>query len=265
MLHATVPVSQVFSRIAGAAWMASTLGLGITACLGGPTAQAAVVSLDFEGINASYPTEDFAAIQAFYNGGTSSAGTSGTNFGVSFGENALALCLNQLRERCSNTSRGGLGEPSSRTGALFFLSGSETFLNFPSGFRTGFGFNYSSLNYNGRVDVHEGLNGSGNVLAAIDLLPNASDCPGYEAGFCPFTPAGVLFSGTARSIGFGGVANQIVFDDVTFGSAKPGPDGTAVPSPLPLLGPAAAFGYSRSLRQRIQGRGRALAKATALA
>jgi hypothetical protein len=44
---------------------------------------------------------------------------------------------------------------------------------------------------------------------------------------------GVLFSGTARSIGFGGVANQIAFDDVTFGSDVAGGD---VPEPgAPVL------------------------------
>jgi hypothetical protein len=62
----------------------------------------------------------------------------------------------------------------------------------------------------------------------------------------------VAFSGIAKSIGFGGVANQIVFDDVTFGSATPGPGTEGAPGPLPLLGVAAAFGYSRKLRARIK-------------
>lgn len=191
------------------------------------TAQAAVVSLNFEGVNATYPS-GYAQILNFYNGGLSSVGTTGTNFGASFGSNALAICLNSTTVNCSNTSRGGLGDPASQRGGLFFLSGSETFLNFAAGFSTGFSFNYAS-SVTGSVEVYDGLNGTGNVLASVNLTPNLVGCPTYTAGFCPFGPAGVSFSGTAKSISFGGVANQIVFDDITFGSATPGPG--VVPEP----------------------------------
>ncbi len=171
--------------------------------------------------------------------GTSSVGTTGTNYGISFGSNALQLCLNPLGGSCSNTSRGGLGDPTSRQGALFFLSGTQTFLNYSAGFDTGFSFNYVSLNFSGSVSVYDGLNGTGNLLATLALTPNAGTCTGYNAGFCPFSPTGVNFAGIARSIGFGGVANQIVFDDVTFGSAIPGPGQPGVvpePETLALLG-----------------------------
>jgi len=59
------------------------------------------------------------------------------------------------------------------------------------------------------------------LLATIDLSPNAGSCPDYT-GFCPFSPVGVTFAGVAKSIDFAGVENQIVFDDVTFGSSTPG-------------------------------------------
>lgn len=209
---------------------------------GAASANAAVVSLDFEGINATYPS-GFAFIREFYNGGTSSDGTTGTNYGISFSANAQAICLNSTTVRCSNTSRGGLGDPDSQRGALFFLSGTETYLNYAAGFDTGFSFNYVSLNFSGNVEVYDGLNGTGNLLATLNLTPNAGSCPGYSAGFCPFSPVGVLFAGTARSIGFGGVANQIVFDDVTFGSDVPGevPEpGTLALLGLGLVGAAAA-------------------------
>ena len=183
-------------------------------------ASAAVVSLDFEGINNTYPS-GYANILEFYNGGTSSDGTTGTNYGISFGDNALAICLNSLSVSCSNTSRGGLA-PGSEKGALFFLSGDQTFMNVAAGFDTGFSFNYVSLTYAGAVNVFDGANGTGTILATLNLTPNAGSCPGYGAGFCPFSPKGVSFLGVAHSIGFAGVANQIVFDDVTFGSITPG-------------------------------------------
>jgi PEP-CTERM motif-containing protein len=216
--------------------------LAVVFATGVATSHAAVVSLDFEHINATYPS-GYANILEFYNGGLSSDGTTGTNYGISFGSNALAICLNSLTVSCSNTSRGGLGSPTSQEGALFFLSGSETFLNIAAGFDTGFSFNYVSLNFSGSVSVYDGLNGTGTLLATLNLSPNAGSCPGYNAGFCPFSPIGVLFAGTAHSISFAGVANQIVFDDVTFGSANPGPPapepGTISLLALGLLGLAA--------------------------
>jgi hypothetical protein len=210
---------------------------------------AAVVSLNFEGINSPETTTDEAKIQEFYNGGNSSAGTSGTNFGISFGSNALAICLNTLTETCSNTSRGGLGDPNSQRGALFFLEGSETFMNVAAGFATGFSFNYVSLSYSGAVSVFDGLNGTGTLLGTLNLSPNAGSCPGFSAGFCPFSPTGILFSGIAKSVSFAGVANQIVFDDITFGSNIPGPvNPIPVPASLPLL--LAGLGGLAALRRR---------------
>lgn len=212
---------------------------------------AAVVSLDFEGVNAGYPS-GYAQVLDFYNGGTSSAGTSGVNYGVSFSANALAICLNTPGVVCSNTSRGGQG-PGSDLGALFFLTGSQTFLNYATGFTTGFSFNYAEPNtQGGNVQVFDGLNGTGNLLANISLSLTPSTCSStYSAAYCPFVPIGVTFNGVAKSIAFGGVANYVVFDDVTFGSATPGP-GPGVPEPatwaMAILGMAAVGGLLRRRR-----------------
>lgn len=196
----------------------SLIAAAVAACMFG-SAQAGVVSLNFEGINATYPS-GYAFINGFYNGGTSSDGTSGPNYGVDFTSNAQAICLNSLTDVCSNTSRGGLA-PGSDKGALFWLSGDETYMNVAAGFDTGFSFNYVSLSYSGSVTVYDGLSGTGNLLATLDLSPNAGVCSGYSAQFCPFSPIGVAFDGIAKSISFAGTANQIVFDDVTFGSSVP--------------------------------------------
>jgi hypothetical protein len=194
--------------------------------------------LNFEGINATYPS-GFAFIQDFYNGGTSSVGTSGPNYGIEFSPNAQAICLNTPGVSCSNTSRGGLGNPDSQLGGLFFLSGAQTFMNREAGFTTGFSFFYSAINQGGSFSVWSGLNGTGTLLASLDLATTPSTCPPeYGAGFCPFVAAGVAFDGTAQSVTFAGVANQIVFDDVTFGSEIPDrlpPPPTAVPEPISML------------------------------
>ena len=68
------------------------------------------------------------------------------------------------------------------------------------------------------------------------------------SGFCN----GILqFSGSLQSLTVtsdGDVSNQLL----TF--ATLGPDPTAVPGPLPLLGTGAAFAWSRRLRRRIATR-----------
>jgi hypothetical protein len=210
-------------------------------------AQASVVSLNFEGVNSTYPS-GYAFINGFYNGGTSSDGTSGVNYGVTFSSNAQAICLNSTTVSCSNTSRGGLA-PASSKGGLFFLSGGSTTLNYAAGFDTGFSFNYAEPNANGGfIQVFDGLDGSGTQLASFNLSLTPSNCPGYGAAYCPFVPIGVLFAGTAKSIVFGGVANFVVFDDVTFGSGSPGP---GVPEPATWAMLLAGFGMAgAALRHR---------------
>lgn len=230
-----------FGRVVGG------LAVGMVA-LAVPAANAAVIALDFEGIAPAYPFLVYPQVLNFYAGGVSSAGTAGTNHGVGFSTNALAICLNSLADTCSNGSRGGRGMPRSSQSALFFLDGSETFLNLPAGFTNAFSFNYVSRTQTGSASVFDGLDGSGNVLATVVLEPNAKGCPDYAAGFCPFQPIGGTFTGIGRSIGFGGVANQIAFDDVTFGSRQPGP---VVPGPLAMGGGLVAWSQSRRLRRRL--------------
>ncbi len=189
----------------------------------------AITVLDFEGL------QDLEAVQDFYNGGTGGAGSSsGTNFGVSFSGNALAII---------DADAGGSGnfgsEPSPDT-VLFFLDGPAAVLNIDAGFDTGFSFFYSAINNPGFVNVYDDINSGGNLLATINLpLTPFNGAPDPTGQFSPFVAAGVSFSGVAKSIDFGGVVNQIGFDNITFGSATPGGGngGTGeVPTPAMLPG-----------------------------
>jgi hypothetical protein len=196
-------------------------------------AQAAPVVLKFEGI-APYPHSSTSVfIQNYYNGGAASNGNVGPNYGVTFDADALLICLNTPGVTCSNTSRGGLGDPASHLGALFFLTGNDIAMDVAGGFDTGFSFNYVAINQPGAVRVYSGAGGTGTELASFALPITLSACgPGFNAGFCPFYPVGVSFGGTAMSVVFAGVGNQIVFDDITFGSATPG---NPVPEPASML------------------------------
>lgn len=233
--------------------LALSAAVSIVAWCAQPTFADPVV-LDFEGI-APYPSSSDVQIQDFYNGGTSSAGTSGPNYGVGFSNNALAVCLNTIGTTCSNGSRGGLA-PGSEFGALYFLFGESTALNYTAGFDTGFSFNYSDTNTEGGfVSVYSGLDGTGTLLGTINLTLTPSTCdPAYAAEYCPFVPIGVTFDGTAQSIVFGGVANHVTFDDITFGSATPGDPGDpgGVPEPASWAMLITGFGLVGGAMRRRQ-------------
>lgn len=113
----------------------------------------------------------------------------------------------------STTAAQARSAPPSQNGALFLLTSSVTYLNSASGFDTASPSKYTSVNVSASVTFYNDLNGLGTPLATVDLTPNASSCPGYNAGFSPYTPIGVLFLGKEKSIGFGGVTNQIAFDE----------------------------------------------------
>lgn len=169
---------------------------------------AAPIVLDFEGVG------DLNAVGDFYNGG------GGTNYGVSFSQDTLAVV---------DADDGGSGnfanEPSSNT-IMFFLEANNAVLNYAAGFDTGFAFYYSSSTA-ATVTIWDGLNATGNMLGTITLsAQHTNNCVGDPSGtFCNWTNVGVAFAGTAKSIDFGGTANQTGFDNITFGSS------TALPEP----------------------------------
>ena len=176
-----------------------------------PAFAQSTTTLTFEGL------ADFEAVNQFYNGGTGGNGSGpGTNYGVSFSATARALV---------DSDAGGSGnfggEPSADT-IMFFTSGESATLNVPAGFTTGFSFYYASPSYAGVVRVYDGPNATGNVLATINLpLTPSNGAPDPTGTFSPFLPYGVSFSGTARSVDFGGTVNQIGFDNITLGASSP--------------------------------------------
>jgi PEP-CTERM motif len=202
---------------------------GVFSLLWVGSAGAAVIVLDFEGL------QDLEAVQEFYNGGTGSNGSGpGANFGASFSPDALAI----IDADAGGTGNFG-GEPSPST-ILFFLSNTAV-LNFAAGFDTGFSFFYSAINNPGGIDVYDGVDKTGSLLAHLDLPTTPfNGAPDPTGQFSPFFPVGVAFAGTAKSIDFGGTANQIGFDNITFGAATPVGQ-VPEPSALFLLGAGLVF------------------------
>jgi hypothetical protein len=203
----------------------TAVGAALSTCIiAAPKADAAVVSLGFEGL------KDMEQILNFYNGGTGSLGSAGPNYGISFGPDSLALI---------DSDNGGSGnfanEPTPNTVA-FFLTGPGNLMNVAAGFDTGFSFYYSSSQA-GSVTVFDGLNGTGTQLAQINLGVNFqnNNCTGDPTGtYCNWDPIGVSFAGTAKSVLFAGTANQVGFDNITLGSNTPRL--VSVPEPSSLFG-----------------------------
>lgn len=186
--------------------------------------------LTFEGLG------DLAPVGSFYN-------TAPQDYDVVFSSNALALV---------DSDAGGSGnfggEPSPNT-ALYFNTGTSITLDALSGFSTGFSFYYSAINMGGNINIFDAGGQTGSVLASLNLGTTPTNGALDPTGsFSPFIPVGITFSGTARSVGLMGTANQIIFDDITLGSSVPG---RAIPEPgtLILLGGGllllGIFGLSR--------------------
>ncbi|MCP9797838.1 hypothetical protein [Cyanobium sp. Lug-B] len=76
---------------------------------------------------------------------------------------------------------------------------------------------------------------------SVDTLPAFSFVPGF------FDVNEAFFAYDLDAIGSQGGAGSLAFTRVVK------PETSTVPGPLPLLGAAACFGYSRRLRRRIQG------------
>jgi hypothetical protein len=207
------------------------------------TATAGTVVLTFEGLQDQEP------VLNYYNGGTGGLGSGpGPSDGITFGSDSLAV-ISLLNGGSGNFDQ----EPSCCT-AVFFLSGPGDIMDVPAGFTTGFSFFYSA-NFAGSVTVYSGLDATGSVLATL-ALPTTPDGGLLSAcgftDFCPFSPVGVSFAGTAMSVDFSGTANHIAFDDITLGSATAGGGSSATPEPgaFSLLGIGLASLLAISLRQR---------------
>lgn len=165
--------------------------------------------LDFEGLG------NLDQLLEFYNGGTSSQGFTGSDFGISFNNDALALI---------DADAGGTGnianEPSGQT-TLFFLS-NQIVLNVEAGFDTGFSFYYSSINYPGTASVYDGPDGTGNLLGTANLSALGYGTGDPNGSYGNWEEISIPFTGTAYSITFTGSPDYIVFDDITFGSVNAG-------------------------------------------
>ena len=216
-----------------AAWLCLVLSLP---CL----AHAAAVTLTFSGL---YELDQ---VQEFYNGGLSRGNARGPALGISFAPAATVA---------SDISVGGhfltANEPSAPVVMAFNAKRSDAagtaLMNVPAGFSGGFSFYYSSPATGGLVTVYDGANGTGNVLAQIQLVQTPVDSSSVDPAtrlvntYSAWRIGSASFAGTARSVDFLGATDLnasvhgAAFDNITLGSPTPQLS-TALDTPALVLG-----------------------------
>ncbi len=224
----------------------------VTALIGVAQPTSGYTVIGFERINPAYPTTNYAQVLGFYDGGTSSAGTAGMNYGFAFDANAVAICLNRVGGSCSNASAGGL-QPTSSRGALGLAADGQAVLDIAGGYSGPVAFRYAVAPGSvASIALYSGLGGTGTQLAVVPLFPAAAGCAAYNAAICPLAPGGLGAAGIL-SVVFSGEAGRVVWDDLTFGAGNdPLPPPAVLPEPaswILLTGGLAAVG-TRLRRRR---------------
>jgi hypothetical protein len=168
------------------------------------------ITVDFEGIG------NLDEIMQFYSGGASSAGFSGTNFGVGFNKEALAI-IDSQHGGTGNFFNGAFANT-----VAFFRAGTTMIINYYGGFTGAISFDYTSA-VSGSVAFYDGPDGTGNLLATIPFQALSLGLKGNQAGyFDNWKRYTAPFPGTAMSVVFTCTADQCAFDDITFGDTRPG-------------------------------------------
>jgi hypothetical protein len=203
--------------------------------------------LPFEGL------QNFELVANYYNNGQGSLGSGpGTNYGISFGANAIAYIPGQQ----SGMVTPFPGDPSPSTVLLlanpqFSNPGMPAFftMDVAGGFTQYLSYYYINIaNSDAMVQIYSGLDGTGTLLAQ-ESLPSLA---GTNAIFS--NQVVVPFAGTAYSVVFSGRDDQLALDNIAGSNGPP----SVAPAPaswlLLLLGcgvACAIFGQRRSNLGRV--------------
>jgi hypothetical protein len=149
-------------------------------------------------------------IANYYNGGTASDGSSGTNYGVSF-TNSVDSSLFGFS---NNDGLGSLPNGDYYANAPSMLGianpfGPIVFMNVANGVDSSLSFYYTSAEaITGAVKAYSGLNGTGTLLGSFDLAAN-------NAGLADtWTQVTFNFSGAAASFDLSAASGAVAFDNI---------------------------------------------------
>jgi PEP-CTERM motif len=176
----------------------------------------------------------------YYNGGTASDGSSGTNFGVSF----TSTFDSAMFGLSNNDGLGSLPNGDYYTNAPSMLGiaspfGPTVFMNVSDGVNSTLSFYYTSPDaITGAIKAYSGLNGTGTLLGSFDLLANNTGLADT------WSQATFSFAGTALSFDLSASANLVGYDNI---AAVPEPETYSMMlAGLGLMGFAARRKYKQS-------------------
>lgn len=193
----------------------------VSLIVGVQAASAGVIVLTFAGLdNATFADGPL----NYYAGGLSLTGAGpGPNHGISFSDNAFT-CGTSAADICN-----GLAKPPAPGNFLIFAHqpGGTSVMDVVHGFGGGFALYYNNVFDPHAVQIFSGLDGTGTLLATLDLPTTPigfgiAGCGG--APVCPFLPVGVTFSGVAHSVRFADAENDVAFAGITLGSPVAAPE-----------------------------------------
>ena len=136
--------------------------------------------------------------------------------GLNFSPNALGIV--SAEQGGSGNFIDPLSNPGQLANAITYDEGQSMIINVGDGFDQKFGFRYASPFADHQVTIYDGVNGTGNVLASVQLprTPDSNLTPG--AYILENNPTSTLFfEGIAKSVILGSQPNKLLINNITFG------------------------------------------------
>ncbi|WP_254174637.1 SdrD B-like domain-containing protein [Planktothrix pseudagardhii] len=136
--------------------------------------------------------------------------------GLNFSTNALGIV--SVEQGGSGNFIDPLTNPGQLATAITYDQGQSIIINVADGFDQKFSFRYGSPFADHQVTIYEGVNGTGNVLASVQLprTPDSNLTPG--AYILENNPSSTLFfEGIAKSVILGSQPNKLLINNITFG------------------------------------------------
>ncbi|MEG4594904.1 SdrD B-like domain-containing protein, partial [Microcoleus sp. F8_C2] len=135
-----------------------------------------------------------------------------------FDLSANALAIVSAQQGGSGNFIDPLINPGQVARGITYNEGQSIIINVANGFDQKFSFRYASPFAEHQVTIYDGVNGTGNVLASVQL-PRTTDSnltPG--AYILESNPSSnLLFQGIGKSVTLGNQPNKLVLGDITFG------------------------------------------------
>ncbi len=192
--------------------VSETLNLALT----NPTGGAAIG--DRNTATLTIARSDMSALLDFETvGNLDAVGGAYSDRGISFSDNALGIIDTDALDALGRNDEfgGNFGTPPSGITALTYGEDSSIIMDVSGGFDSQLSLFYASPFRDHAVRIYDAPGATGNLLASVPLgRTPAGELPD---AYSQFAEIAIPFSGIARSVSFGDVANKLVIDNIELG------------------------------------------------